>query len=321
LKQEKQKQSEESDQMAKIPKVQRTKDYCRIAGQLSDYPFIKVNSLAKKVRLHRNTVSRYMKKMYSHRKLIGPWMSLKPHTNYIEYVYLLNSTDPLSVYEELKEFSHIMYHAVTFGHWNTIAITSQLIDFSQLTGFQSVVYQGVKEYVYTPEIEYSTWDYSLKRMHRKLSQFTPFTPEYPNGNVTSMNWGNDQWELYHAFKSNMRQRIMPVLRKIDVRYETFAEWKKTLKNHCTIHAEFYPQGVSTYANYCFLISTEYPHIVKSVFSMLPTTPVVIGTGDHVLVFVKTSSAATEEMISVIRGMKKRRMINQVTHAIVEHDYR
>ena len=61
--------------------------------------------------------------------------------------------------------------------------------------------------------------------------------------------------------------------------------------------------------------------MKSVFSMLPTTPVVIGTGDHVLVFVKVSSAATEEMISVIRGMKKRKMINQVTHAIVEQDYR
>jgi len=307
--------------MAKIPKVQRTKDYCRIAGQMSDHPFIQVNNLAKKVRLHRNTVSRYMKKMYSHRKLIGPWMSLKPHTNYTEYVNLLNFADPLCMYEELKEFSRIMYHAVTFGHWNTVAITNQLMDFFQLTGFQSVVYQGVKEYVYTPEIEYSTWDHSLKRMRKKLSQFTPFTPEYPNGNVTSMDWGNDQWELFNAFKSNMRQNIMPVLRRINVRYETFAEWKKTLKNHCTIHTEFYPQGVSTYANYCFLISTEYPHWVKSVFSMLPTTPVVIGTGDHVLVFVKVSSAATEEMISVIRSMKKRKMINQVTHAIVEQDYR
>jgi len=119
----------------------------------------------------------------------------------------------------------------------------------------------------------------------------------------------------------MRQRIVPVLRRIGIRYETFAEWKKTLKNHCTIHTEFYPQGVTTYANYCFLISTEYPHWVKSVFSMLPTTPVVIGMGDHVLAFVKVSSAFTEEMISVIRGMKKRKMIDQVTHAIVEQDYR
>jgi len=80
----------------------RTKDYCRIAGQLSDHPFIRVNRLAQKVKLHRNTVSRYIKKMYSHSKLIGPWMSVKLHTNYIEYMYLLNFADPLTVSKELK---------------------------------------------------------------------------------------------------------------------------------------------------------------------------------------------------------------------------
>jgi len=312
---------DEGDIMGKISQEERKKGYCKVAGQLSENPFMYVEKIAKNAELGRRTTSKYIKSMYTKNILIGPWMSLNPHPDYKEYVYLMRFSDPPHIFEGLKGFPHVIYHGIALGDWNTMVITDRQLDFSQLVGFESVVYQGVKGHVYTPKVKSTTWDQSLKKMYEQIEKFTPGTPECPEILAPPLEWGEDQWKLYHAFKMNVRKTVTPLLRNIKVKYETYLEWMKTLHNHCSIHTEFYPQGSKTYMNYCFLFSSDYNQSVISLFSLVPTTPVIMEVGDHLLVFLKISPHVTRDMFCTIYDMKAKEMIKEFSSAVVFFDYK
>ena len=307
--------------MVKISQMQKMKEYFRIAGKISENPFIHTKEIASNLGLSRSTVSEYLESMYTQDMLVGPWMSLNPHTNYGEYVYLMNFSDESRVFEGLKRFPHVLYCGSTFGEWNTLVVTDRQLDFSQLRGFQSIVYQGVKGCTYTPEVKHLTWGESWRKVIRKVTQFTPEEPEYTNGVVPSLEWGEDQWKLFNAFRSKTRQKVTPVLRSIGVHYETYRKWRETLKDHCSVHIEFCPDGYKKYANYCLLLSSDYHQSVISLFSLFPATPVIMEMGDHLLVFVKVSSASTTHMVRMIQDMGARGMIKRATSAVLAYDYR
>jgi len=275
------------------------------------------DKIAKNAKLSRNTVSEYLKSMYAGNFLIGPWMSLNPHSDYKEYVYLMNFSKAFHAYKGLKGFPHVLHHEMAFGDWNTMVITDRQLDFPQLVGFESIVYQGVKGNVYTPKVTYTTWDESLKKIYEHIEKFTPGEPEPKKRLVPPLKWGEDQWKLYHAFRVNVRKTVTPLLRNIKVRYETYLQWMKTLQDHCTIHTEFYPQGCNTYLCHCYLLSSDYNQSIISLFSLFPTTPVIMEVGDRLLVFLKVvSSNVTRGMIYTIFDMKAVEMIKEFSSAVV-----
>ena len=303
-----------------IPK-KRIERYCRIAGQLNEDPFMTVREIGCNTGLSRNTVAIYLKEMYSQNVLIGPWMSLKPHSNYREYVYLMNFSDPSHIFRGLKEFPNTLYHGMTFGSFNTLVITDRQLDFPQLKGFESMVYQGVKGYSHTPRTEYFPWDQSFEKMYEVLEDFTPFGFE-PKRDLYPLNWGKDEWKLYHAFRLNVRRSAAPVLNKIKVQYETYAKWMKNLKDHCTLHTEFYPEGCNNYMDYCLLLDSDYKRSVTSLFSFFPTTPLIMEMNNQLLISVKVmTSVVVRSMICMLYDMKTKKMIREVCHAVVLHDQR
>jgi hypothetical protein len=296
-------------------------NYSKIAEKIGEDPFMHFKRMAEEVGLRRNTVSRYVKAMYAKEILVGPWMSVKPHKNYKEYVYLMDFSDPSLVFEGLKKFPYIVFRCSTSGAWNTLVVTGTPLNFSQLKGFESIVYKGRKGYTYTPKVLYSSWDECWLTICQQLDQFNPVFLEYKKGNLPSLNWSKDEWKLFYAFKDDMRKKITPILKTIEVSYETHVKWKKTLPNHCTIHTEFYPRGYKEYAHYCVLLKTDYIQSVTSLISLLPTTPVIMEMGDHVLAIVKITSQGTRKMVSMMEDMKKKGMIYRYDHALVTKDDR
>ena len=259
--------------------------------------------------------------MYTKNILVGPWMSLNLHSDYKEYVYLMNFSDPFHAYKGLKGFPHVLYHEMTLGDWNTMVITDRQLDFSQLVGFESVVYQGVKGNVYTPKVEFTMWNESLKKIYEHIEKFTPGEPESKKRLTPPLNWGEDQWKLYHAFKVNVRKKVTPLLKNIKVKYETYVEWMKTLHHHCSIHTEF-SKGCNYYMNYCLLLSSDYNQSVISLFSLAPTTPIIMEVGDHLLVFLKMiSSDVARDIFCTIYDMQTKKMIKEFSCAVVFCDYK
>jgi len=183
------------------------------------------------------------------------------------------------------------------------------------------MYCGVKGDTYTPRVRYSLWDESWRKIRENLVQFVPGTPECRNERLPSLNWGSNEWKLFSAFRANTRKKIVPVLHRINVQYRTYKRWIETLRNHCTIHTEFYPLGYENYTSYCLLLDSNFRSSVITLFSLFPTTPVIMKVGERSLVFVKIPSHATGNLISMINGMKEKGMIRNVKYAIEhEHEY-
>ncbi len=301
--------------MGKITQAQRRKEYYKIYEQIYEDPVQSISDISQNTGISRNTVTKYLQEMYTNGVVVGPYIEMKPARTYKEYVHLLNFSDPFFVLDRLKGFPHVIDCGVTFGDWNIQVVTDRCINFSKLKGVQSVVYQGVKRFTYTPKVECTSWDEPFKTMHECIKKFTLKSSEHEHFSYP-LHWGPDQWKLYHAFKHNLRQKVTPLLRKIKVRYETYTEWMKTLENHCTVHTEFYPEGLKTYMGYCFLFSPNDRLMVQKLLSLLPTSSVITEVGDQVLVFTKVHSPDTRKLFCTIYDMMTVEMIEGFSQAVI-----
>jgi hypothetical protein len=292
-----------------------TDKYFPIAGKISEAPFMAISTMSSHIRMSRSTISRCIRRMYEEQRLVGPWLSMNPHENYRQYVYLMNFSDPLTMFEGLKTFPHVMYHAITFGEWNTLIVAEKPLDFSVLKGFQSEIWRGEKGYTHTPPVARISWDQSWKEVKQRLETI-PLKRDETKTKLPILDWEEKEWKLYHAFKSNMRQPVKPILKTLRIRYEPFIGWKKSLPEHCGIHTEFYPQSVDTFTNHCLLLKCKYIRAVKELFSLFPTTPIFVEMGESMLVYVKTTSDMTRNLIRMVYGMKERGIVEDARYAVI-----
>ncbi len=212
--------------------------------------------------------------------------------------------------------THVLYHAVTFGDWNTMVITDKLLDLPKLVGFQNMVYKKMKGFTYTPKPALSmNW---VGSVYNHIDQFTPTWTRYKDRQISSaLPWDENEWMLYHKFQFCMRRKVTPTLREINMLYEHYTKWKKELPDHCTVHTGFYPEGYENYQHYCFLFNSDYEESVMSLFSLLPTTPFVMEIGNQLLVFVAlTTSDVIRDVFCTVYNMKVKEMIKTWRHAVV-----
>ena len=306
--------------MGKITQEKRMEYYYKIYEQIYESPVQSITDISQNTGISRNTVAKYLQEMYTSGILVGPYIEMKPAKNYKEYVYLLNFDKPFSVLQGLKGFPHVIDCSITFGDWNIQVVTDRYIDFSKLKGVQSVVYQGVKRFTHTPKVECTSWDEPFKTMHECIEKFTLKRSEHKHFSYP-LHWGPDEWKLYHAFKSNLRQKVTPLLRKIKVRYDIYTKWWKSLEDYCTAHTEFYPAGLKTYLRHCFLFACNDRSIVQKLFSLLPTSSVITEVGDHLLVYTHVYSPdITRRLICTVCDMEAVGIIDEYSHALLlDHD--
>ena len=302
------------DDMGKTSWRTKLKRYHKIYGQVYANPVMFITDIAQNTGISRNTVAKYIKEMYKDHILVGPHLQVHPAPDYRQSVYLMEFTDPWKAFCGLKEFPHVVYHAVTSGDWNTTVITDRLLDVTKLVGFEKVVAQGVRYHSYTPKVELTTWDKTFQEVYKKLSQFKA-RPEDKIREITPLNWQEDEWTLYHAFKS-MRKPIVPLLQKISVSYEHYLKWMSDLYTYCSVHTGFYPDGYESYLDYCFLFFTDYEESVKSLFSLFPTTPFFIEVDNNLLAFIPVNtSEAQRNLFCVIYDMQETGMIKHFKQAL------
>jgi len=310
----------DGDRMVKVPEKKRIKYYYEIYEQIYDNPTINANEISKKTKRSRNTTSKYLREVYERNVLIGPYLKMKSTSDYKEYVYVMNFSDPFFTFKGLKGFPHVVYHAVTSGNWNILVVTDRNLDLSKLVGFQSFLYQGVRVKTSTPKVEYNPWDESIKRIDR--AQCTPVQTNYKDKLSSLPEWGEKEWKLYHTFKRNLRQKRTPTLHRIKVRFNVHIEWMKTLKDYCTIHTEFYPHGREKSMRYCFLITSENdiePYI--STFPIICPITRVEARENRFLIFPAVDSIEeTKKLYFAICKMKVKGVIDQFSHAAILKDF-
>ena len=98
-------------------RLKRVKQYYALYEQIYKTPTMSLYDLARTTKLSRNSVSKYLKKMYEYQILKGPHLAMKSGSNYTEYMYLMKFTDPQKVFKGLKGFPHVVYYTMAFGDW------------------------------------------------------------------------------------------------------------------------------------------------------------------------------------------------------------
>jgi hypothetical protein len=298
-----------------IIKQKKPRDFHKIYAQISVTPGIPIYEIADNTNLSRNTVSKYLLEMYRDTVLVGPQIRVLPSPNYREYLYLLNFKNPFHFYQNVRGFPHVIYHAMTFGDWNAMVITDRLIDFSHLVGYKETVFRGVRHHSYTPRIHHISWPKGIEECSTCISRFTPHIQKKNRSLAPVLEWGEDQWKIFHAFKDNTRKTATTTLKSIGVRYETYVTWAANVKTHCSVLTGFYPEGYQTYLTSCFLLSTDYEQTVGEIFSHLPTTPFIMEVGDDLLVFISVVlSSIKRKFFCCIYDMKTQGIIKDISHA-------
>ncbi len=300
--------------------MKRVKSYHRIFEQIYKNNESFIYEIAKKTKLARNTVSKYLGEMYEKTVITGPRLEMKSTSTYKEYVYLMNFDDPSHVYKGLKGFPHVVYHALTFGDWNTLVIANRLLDFSQLVGFQNIVYRGVKYCSHTPPVVQTTWEQSFSDINKKIAHFAPGEPEKRSGLAPALPWKDNEWKLFNAFKDNIRKKVTPTLREIGIHYTTYREWLKNLRTFCTVHTGFYPRGYHTYQHHCLLFSTSCKSVI-SLLSLFPSTSVFMEVGDKLLAVVNVVySDVIRNLICALYAMAVVDMIKKFKNAHIIYEW-
>jgi hypothetical protein len=276
---------------------------------------MRINEIAQNAGLSRNTVAKYLAKMYKKDMLQGPYLRVKPAQNYTEYVYLMQFTDPCMTFQRFTGFPHVVYCAHLFGDWNVMVITNELLDLSRLVGFKEMVFKGVRGVSYTPKVDLVSWEQSAYCVEEYLHHFEPeLTPTQRNV-LPGLPWGEQEWTLFFAFYGDLRKKITPTLQKIEVRYEEYTKWKNGLDVYCSRHTGFYPAGYSAYDHHCFLVSTEYESQVKEIFSFFPTTSFFMEVGKYLLVITSVPDPKVIRWLyCVVNAMKAKEMIRKCLHA-------
>jgi hypothetical protein len=297
-------------------KIEREQKYYKIYEQIWQDPWRTHRDIARKTKMSRNTVRKYLKNMYAHRTMKGPYLSLKSASNRKEVLYLMQFSDPFSVSERLKGFPHILTCVATYGRWNTMVKTDRFLDFSQLVGFRGIVYEGVQYETHTSKSEYTTWAEGFEQCNNVIEKFTSGLVKKKRVFAPDLDWEDTHWNLFHIFRSDLRKKITPTIKKAGLRYEDYTEWRKTLETHCTIHTEFYPAGCIAYTEYCFLFYTDYEEAVKQVLSSFPTTTVFVETGDELFVHVRVLPSDITRLFQTIYKMKTKEMITDFVQTAV-----
>jgi hypothetical protein len=295
----------------------KLRKFYHIFEQVYEEPLITFGDKGENVKLTRNTATKYLKYMYGYQIIVGPQMCVRPAVNYTEYVYLMDFTYPFVTVNKVKRLQHVLHAAVAMGDWNCTVITDKPMNFPELVGFKGMVLTKKKGLVHTPKPVFSTWKNSFKNACEYIDAFTPKGAHYNEYLRSVLPWSKNEWTLYRTFKSCIRKKLMPTLGEIGIRYEHYKKWKKYLKDYCTFHTGFYPDGYEEYQHYCFLIDTHYKESVIQLFSLFPTTPFITEVGNQLLVFIAVNKPdAIRNLLCTVHDMQIKEIITNWRYAMV-----
>ena len=300
--------------MGNISEIEKAERFFKIYETMYNDPVIKVSHLKRKLNLYYNSLINHLNEMYEKKMLIGPYLSVRAHSAHKEYAYFIWSKNPFKMCEHLAKDSRVLYVTRGCGDWNIVVVSIHSLDFSRWEGMYTIVHQGVRYGVYTSKVQNNSQKKSLKEICY-TSNISIIPEKNERTHVPKPQWGVKEWTLYHAFRSNMRKKVHPILRKYGISYRVYKKWKETLTNYCTIHLEYYPGGFHTYLPVYWLLETDYEKSIKQLFSLFPTSTNYIEIGDRLLVLVALPNNAFEIVHSFFYKLKTEKIIKNLRSAV------
>ncbi len=298
--------------MSTISRAKKAQRFYKIYETMYDNPEIQFPFLKKKLNLYKNSLKKNINEMYDKKILNGPFLSIKPHETYKEYMYLLWCNNPSEMCNYLTADSRVLYVSRGFGDWNIIVVATRKLDFPRCE--YTVLHQGVRYGVYTSKVNNGSQSANLKKARYQF--YNNLLKEKKERTVApDLFWGEDEWKLFNVFRDNIRRKINSILQKYDISYGSYRKWKHTLKDHCTFHIEYYPDGSNTYLKVYLLFETDYEESIKQFLNLLSTSNTYIEIGNSLLAVVSLHPNTINKIFHFFHELKSRKIIRSFRSAV------
>ena len=229
-----------------------------------------IKDIAKNLKVYPSTASRRLKESFSLGHVTGPQIRKRSHSNTKEYVYFIKCDNPARLYKEYINNMNITYHAEMIGFADLWVISNKKI---KIDG--DVIAEGFRsDYHYSFPPDHS-WETTARLMKEKIENFNP--ENYKAQGIIKTLWNRSiKWDpeyeiLYREFKYNFRSKITPIMKKHHISGEKIYEWIGKISDYCTVSISYFPETLSAYDAYLFMVDTEYEDFIIDLFSELPTT--------------------------------------------------
>ena len=249
---------------------QKKKHYRTIYEAIWETPRVLVKDLALLLDCTPNAASNRLKEAYDSKYIIGPEIRKKSYENLREYIYFINCKNPELLYTRLRDDPKVVYHAKTSGCYNMWIVAKEKIDIRD-----EIILEGYRSDYCIPYAPDHSWKTTLGIMEEKISTFEPSTynpqPILQNHFDEYANWNSEDEILYKYFKYNLRNNIESVMKEYQISAEKVYKFLNNLQTTCTIHTSYYPDSLSAYTHYLFMIETDYEDFIINLFSELPSS--------------------------------------------------
>ena len=201
--------------------------------------------------------------------IVGPEIRKRSYKNLKEYMYFINCKNPELLYIKLRDDPKVVYHAKTSGCYNMWIVAKERMDIKG-----EIVLEGYRSDYCIPYAPDHSWKTTLGIMRKKADNFNPDTYQHQDTIRIHLddiiNWNEEREIFYRYFKYNLRKPFTPLARK-GLSKKKADEFFNNLQTTCTIHTSYYPDSLSAYTHYLFMIETDYEDFIINLFSELPSS--------------------------------------------------
>lgn len=278
-----------------------------------DDPWIPNKKLARLVNRPTTTVDRYAKLAEKEGVIWGPSLGLiHPERR----VALLLFDDKWKGYKALQEYGNIGYVCACQGDWDIMTIQHGEVDFSRVPGYKETIIEGSRKKVFTPKVNHTTWKTSFETIETLIDEGEPPEKSILTCDVSYPDWDEEDWKLYNYFRPNVRKKFSTLRKEHLISWRKFIEWKKSLREYCTIMIEYYPEGDTAYDNITFCFRTDYEQFIVELLSTFPTTCFVYKVREWLLanVFVPPAYSHQTRLYEILSQLLNKNIVTEYEDA-------
>jgi hypothetical protein len=305
----------------------RRKEFREIYEHLCDKPRFRPHHVSKDLGLRPSSVGLRLKEAVEKGHIVGPQIRKKSFSNFKTYMYLVNSTRSLKLFDEYIEDDHILYHAIMEGFCNLRVVSDVKLD------IEGTILGGVSSDYYISHPPDQPWEVSNQKMWDMVRKFDPadYTPKgyiKTHWNET-VKWSEQDETLFLEFKYDLRKALQPLSEKTGMYMKKIKDFLEQLPKYCTVFTCYFQETIDNYDPYIYIFETDYEDFVIDLFSELPATCWFQRVSDTLIVHLWTirgkmrkidihNKNVPERQISLlIKELLKRGIIKKENHAVVK----
>jgi hypothetical protein len=294
-------------------------------------PRMEIQEIGEILELNYRTVKSRIKEAITQGYIVGPQLRKKSFMNFITYEYLVNCEDRVALYKELLENEYIVYHAIMRGFCNFRIVSEKILDIDGTMVFGPCTDHYMS---FPPDI---SWNESMSIVNKMVQTFDPehYTPKiiFETHWDEKVYWTDVDEILYREFKYDFRKPLNTIARKKYNMYKRDADrWLKKVPDCCSIFTAYFPETVSEYDPYVYMIETDYEDFVIDVFSQLPTSIYYYKVSNKLFIHAWLDRGSMKSiiplrditklhMLTLMRDLKKKEIVKSIAHAEVSFYWR